>query len=283
MPQPHLDIDAVTRLIAQVADEIVMPKFNALRADEIRRKPTPGHVDDIVTVVDRDAEAHLTESLRRLLPSACVIGEEAAHKDPALVALVNGDRPVWIIDPLDGTSNFARGHDGFGIMVSLAVCGRTRAAWVHLPARRESFVAEAGSGAFHNGVRLRVPAAERRTPRGALFTRYMPDEVRTQVLARTAGRIVATAHTGAAAVEYTGIARGLAEFAIYYRLLPWDHGAPALILSESGGRVEHLDGRAYTVRSADQITLVARDADMVSTLRAWLTSASPTPGTDRIA
>jgi fructose-1,6-bisphosphatase/inositol monophosphatase family enzyme len=98
----------------------------------------------------------------------------------------------------------------------------------------------------------------------------MPLEIREHVLASTSGHIVATAHTGAAAIEYTDIARGRKEFAIYYRLLPWDHGAPALILRESGGSVEHLDGRPYSVRSAHQITLVGRDKATVNRLRGWL-------------
>jgi len=270
MANPDIDVDAVTRLIAQVARDAVMPKFQALRDDEIHHKPTAGHVDDIVTEADRRAEAQLTEGLLSLVPSACVVGEEAAHNDPALIGLVHGDRPAWIVDPLDGTSNFATGSDAFGIMVGLALGGEVHFAWIHLPARNEVFVAESGGGAFLNGARLRVPPPDDRTPRGALFLRYMPPEIREHVLKSTSDHIVATAHTGAAAVEYTEISRGRKEFAIYYRLLPWDHGAPALVLRESGGSVEHLDGRPYSVRSADQITLVGRDKGTVSRLRGWL-------------
>jgi fructose-1,6-bisphosphatase/inositol monophosphatase family enzyme len=98
----------------------------------------------------------------------------------------------------------------------------------------------------------------------------MPPDIREHVLASTSDHIVATAHTGAAAIEYTEIARGRKEFAIYYRLLPWDHGAPALVLRESGGSVEHMDGQPYSVRSAHQITLVGRDSEMVQRLRGWI-------------
>jgi len=270
MVNRDIDVDAVTRLISQVARETVMPKFQALRDDEVHHKPTAGHVDDIVTDVDRRAEAQLTEGLLSLMPSACVVAEEAAHNDPAHIELTHGDRPVWIVDPLDGTSNFATGSGAFGIMVGLALGGEVHFAWIHLPARREAFVAESGAGAFLNGTRLRVPPPGDLTPRGALFLRYMPPEIREHVLASTSDHIVATAHTGAAAVEYTEIARGRKEFAIYYRLLPWDHGAPALVLRESGGTVEHMDGRPYSVRSAHQITLVGRDRETVSRLRGWL-------------
>src|SRR3954470_20892855 len=143
-----VDVDAVTLLIAQVAREAVMPKFRALRDHEVHHKPTAGHKDDIVTDADRRAEAQLTEGLLSLMPSACVVAEEAAHDDPAIVGLVHGDRPVWIVDPLDGTSNFAAGSDAFGIMVGLALDGAVRFGWIHLPARAEVYVAESGAGAF---------------------------------------------------------------------------------------------------------------------------------------
>ena len=265
-----VDVDAVTQLIAQVARDAIMPKFQRLRDDEVHHKATAGHVDDIVTVADRDAEAQLTDGLISLMPSACVVAEEASHGDPALIELVNGDRPVWIIDPLDGTSNFAAGLDAFGTMVGLALGGDMQFAWIHLPARQEMWVAGSGAGTFLNGARNRVPPSENPTPRGALFMRYMPAETGEHVLASTSGRIIAMKHTGAAAVEYTDVARGRQEFAIYYRLLPWDHGAPALVLRESGGAVEHMDGRPYTVRSTNQITLVGRDREIVERLRGWL-------------
>ncbi|HUR33941.1 MAG TPA: inositol monophosphatase family protein [Vicinamibacterales bacterium] len=284
MTPPIVDIDAVTRLIEEVASEIVMPKFNALRPDDIHHKPTEGHASDIVTVVDRNAEERLRRGLSALLPGAGVLGEEAAHRDAALLQLVHDDGLVWIVDPLDGTANFAAGRDGFGIMVSLAGQGQVIAAWIHLPARREFFVAESGGGAFCNGARMWVPpvgggggggGGAGAVLRGALFTRYMPADLRDAVIARTAGRVEVAAHTGAAAIEYTEIARGRKAFAIYYRLLPWDHGAPALVLTESGGCVEHLDGRRYGIRSPNQLTLVAQHSTTAQQLRQWLTSSSP--------
>lgn len=271
MPEATPDIDAVTRLITQVAREIVLPKFRALRNDEIVQKPTAGNLQDIVTVVDRDVEERLAAGLVDILPSARVIGEEAAHKTPAIVDLVGGDAPVWIVDPLDGTSNFASGRDAFGIMVGFAIRGQVRAAWIDLPVRGELFVAEAGSGTHLNGQRLRVPpAAELGAPRGTVFVRYMPDALREAVTLRTTGRYVHVPHAGAAAVEYTDILRGRKEFAVYYRLLPWDHGAPALILTEGGGAVQHLGGQRYSVRSPNQLTLVTRDTETAGRLRSWL-------------
>jgi fructose-1,6-bisphosphatase/inositol monophosphatase family enzyme len=276
---PLHDVDAVSQLITSVARDVVLPKFRLLAADEIVHKHTAGYVDDIVTVVDREAEAQLTAGLLDLVPSARVMGEEAAHDDPALLSLAASAHLLWIVDPLDGTHNFAAGEDGFGIMVGFAVQSVVRAAWVYLPVRRELFVAEAGSGAWLNGDPLRVPdtpGAER--PGGSFFLRFMPPEVRARVAARVAGRFDDVAHAGAAAIEYTDVLRGRKDFVTYYRLLPWDHGAPALIVTEAGGTVEHLDGRPYTIQSQSQVTVVARSREIARRVRGWLdpsTDSSP--------
>jgi len=268
------DIDLVTGLIRDVASELVLPKFRTLRRDEILPKPTAGHDDDVVTVVDRSVERRLTEELRALVPAALVIGEEAAHAAPSALRHVESDGAVWIIDPLDGTHNFTAGHDGFGIMVSYAVDGRVRAAWIHLPVREECFVAEAGAGTFLNGLRVRVESAAPPDPlSGTFFVRYMPPHIRARVLDRVEGRFHDAPHAGAAAVEYTDVLRGRKDFVAYYRLLPWDHGAPALMLTEAGGHVEHLDGQPYTVRSANQLTVAARDTATIARLREWLDGA----------
>ena len=91
----------------------------------------------------------------------------------------------------------------------------------------------------------------------------MPGSLGETVAQATRDRFHTVPDSGCAAVEYTNIVSGSREFAVYYRLLPWDHAAPALMLIEAGGRVEHLDGTPYSVRSENQLTIVARDA-MVS-------------------
>lgn len=265
------DIDAVTRIIQDVADEVIVPRYRALRTDEIIHKETAGYADDLVTLADREAEARLTTALTELMPSARVLGEESTHADAGRLALVDADGPLWIVDPLDGTHNFAAGRDGFGVMVGFALRGVVRAAWIYLPIRGELFVAETGCGAWFNGERMRVPdGTDTGLPRGTYLSRFMPPHLRDAVTRALETRIAPADLAGAAAVEYTDVLRGRREFVAYYRLLPWDHGAPALILTEGGGAVEHLDGRPYTLRSGHQVTLVSRDAELAARLRNWI-------------
>jgi fructose-1,6-bisphosphatase/inositol monophosphatase family enzyme len=265
------DIDAVTSRLHECAETLMLPRFRRLGADDVERKANPADPDDLVTIVDRAVEARLTSALRDLAPGSIVVGEESAHADPRLLEVVGTDQPYWLLDPLDGTRNFVRGDPGFGLIVAWVAGGGVRAAWIVLPARQETFVAAARSGVFKNGVRVRVPAETPPEPwRGSVYVRYMPARVAEDVTRAAAGRFEPTAESGCAAVEYTHVLEGRREFALYYRLLPWDHAAPAFILEEAGGRVEHEGGRRYRVDSANQVTVVARDRQVAEQVRAWL-------------
>ena len=267
------DIDVVTNIVDEIAQVAILPRFRRLGLEDVECKSTATDPDDIVTAVDRDVEERLTRALAALTPSAPVVGEEAVHARPELLNVRASDGPFWLVDPIDGTRNFARGDDGFGVMVAWVVGGHARAAWILLPARGQTFVAEAGSGAFLNGARTTVPLPTTEgLPRGALLVRYMPDSLGETVTRAMRGHFHEVGPSGCAAVEYTDILGGKTDFAVYYRLLPWDHAAPALILVEGGGRVEHLDGTRYSARSENQPTVVARDARVSGQVRNRLTT-----------
>lgn len=265
-------VDEVTALLEEVSRTIVLPRFRQLAAHEIIVKATEHDPQDLVTIVDREVERHVSAALAALEPSVPVIGEEAAHESPALLDLLMGDAPVWVLDPIDGTKNFAGGSDAFGIMLAYVAGGHARAAWIVMPARGETFVALAGRGAFRDGVRLTVDATRsHEPPRGAVMTRFMPESLGATVRDATA-RVDELAPSGSAAVEYTDVIAGRRDFIIYYRLLPWDHAAPALVLTEAGGHVMHLDGSRYTARSPHQVTAVARNGDLARALVAQIHS-----------
>ena len=268
MTQRVPDIDAVTALVRAVSDEIILPRFRRLRRDDIEQKASDARHDDLVTIADREAERHLADALLAMTPGASVVGEEMTHARPDLLERLACDDPIWVIDPIDGTRNFCAGDDRFGVMVSWLVEGVTRAAWVHLPVHDLTFVAERGSGTCCNGVRVSIPDEVVAPLRGTIHTGYMPPAVGRVVTETMTGRYTMLPDAWCAAIEYTEVARGARDFTIYYRLLPWDHAAPALIVSEAGGRVEHLDGTPYTVRSPHQVTVVARSGQAAREVRA---------------
>lgn len=262
-------VDRVSALLAEVVAAEVTGRFGALAASDIEAKASAGDPEDLVTAVDHAVERRLTAALVELLPGSRVLGEEAAHARPELFSLLEGSDPVWLVDPIDGTRNFAAGDDAFGVMIALVDRGATRAAWITLPARGQRFVAEEGAGAFLDGVRVRVPDPAHPL-RGTLYTRFMPPEI--AALARASeGRFVSRVGFSAAAVEYPCVVRGEKDFVVYHRLLPWDHAPGALLLGEAGGCVEHLDGARYHPRDRSQVTILAAAPAVAAEVRGWFT------------
>ena len=118
----------VAAIMRDAANRAIMPRYQSLTADQIDAKA----VDDVVTIADKEAELILAEGLARLLPEATIVGEEAAHANPALLDRL-GDALCWIIDPIDGTNNYAAGKPPFGVMIALSEAGETVAGWIYDP------------------------------------------------------------------------------------------------------------------------------------------------------
>jgi fructose-1,6-bisphosphatase/inositol monophosphatase family enzyme len=263
-------IEAVTAILQEVAAVEMMPRFGFLESSDITGKPTDADPDDIVTVVDHAVETALAPRLCALVPGSRAVGEESAFAAPHLLDALSSPDPVWLIDPLDGTKNFSQGDDGFGVMVALVERGVTSAGWILLPARRELLTAGRQSGAYFNGERIRTAPAPADTPRGTVYTRFMPPALAGRVNRLTGGKYEQRSIPGSAAVEYAALVLGTKEFCVYYRLLPWDHAAGALILGEAGGIVAHLDGTPYAPRSPDRVTVCAGDRSIGTQVRGWL-------------
>lgn len=235
------DVGALIRHAARMA---IMPRFGQLRASDVEEK-APG---EIVTVADREAEVILTEGLKRILPGARVIGEEACASDPLLLERLDQGL-VWIVDPLDGTANFAAGREPFGIIIALAHDGETVAAWLYHPVTDHMFFAGLGRGAFmtHAGGPanwLITPAADAR-PIAALATQFMPDALRNAVVEAAAVSFDLRPIPRCAAEHYPRLCRGENHLALFQRTLPWDHAAGALLFTEAGGYVARWNGAPY--------------------------------------
>lgn len=246
------------RVLREVAQAEIVTRFRKLDPSDVISKATAEDPLDLVTAADRAAELALTSRLSELVPNSTVVGEEAVAADPRVLERVHGSAPVWIVDPLDGTKNFAAGHGPFGTMVALVERGTLIAAGIYLPESDRMFLAERGLGAYLDGERIapHIPASGALA--GTAYVRFMPDEAARQLTARAAAHrqiegVICAAH------EYTQIAAGRKDYTHYYRLLPWDHAPGALIVREAGGVVRHPDGRDYDVFDRSESTLLAPD------------------------
>lgn len=251
----------LTRLgsvLRDVARAEIMPRFRQLAPSDVFSKATAEDPLDLVTAADRAAEERLTLELPELVPGSTVVGEEAVAADPGVLERSRGAAPVWVVDPLDGTKNFAAGQGPFGTMVVLVERGTLLAAGIYLPELDRLYLAERGLGCHVDGERItpRVPSSG--VLAGTVYDRYLPEELAKPLIARAASHVhvpgvICAAH------EYTQIASGAKDYTHYYRLLPWDHAPGALLVREAGGVVRHPDGRDYDLFDKKESTLLAPD------------------------
>jgi fructose-1,6-bisphosphatase/inositol monophosphatase family enzyme len=237
---PHPLHDAVSALMRDVAARIVMPRFRQLDAADIIEKAP----DDLVTIADRESEVALAAGLTALLPDSRVIGEEASAADPGIVDSI-GEGVVWIVDPIDGTHNFAHGHSPFGIMIALAEDGATQAAWMFDPVLDRMCHAHLGHGASIDGEPVTARGSGAAVPIAGLSFTYLPKEVAADMQARSAGKLTCAPIPRCAAEQYPRIVLGVNDVAMFWRTYPWDHAPGALFVTEAGGKAARFDGTPY--------------------------------------
>lgn len=251
-------------MLREAAATAIMPRFRALAAHEVEEK-SPG---ELVTVADRESEALIARGLAALLPGSRVIGEEACAADPALVETI-GEGDVWIVDPLDGTANFAAGTEVFAVMAALLRNGEAVAGWMLSPVSRRLSAAELGSGAWLDGERLKAPdgPADTSALRGSLG-RFMGPAMLAEISARAEGQLLPGMMCAGA--EYPLIATGTRDFALYWRTLAWDHAPGVLFVNEAGGKATRRDGSPYVPGSAGMGLLAAHTPEKWEAARALL-------------
>lgn len=262
------ELDRVSALMRRAAETEILPRFRALESHEIAEKSGP---DDLVTAADLAVEAMLDSALRDLLPGSMVLGEEAAAKDRSVLGILDIEEWVWVIDPVDGTHNFAHGREPFGIIVSLVRRGEVVAGWIHDPLKGQTLVAEEGSGAYLEGERVHVAEArEIREMRAALYigkSRAPALYERYRAIKDTLGP---RSYHRCVAAEHWALATGALHYAIFTLQLPWDHAAGMRIFREAGGHLALIDGSPYIVRGSKTPVLLAPDPESWRRIRDYL-------------
>jgi fructose-1,6-bisphosphatase/inositol monophosphatase family enzyme len=242
--------DEIRDLMRFAAQRSMPPRFRNLAAGEVEMKAA----DDPVTIVDREVEAFLTEALTRLAPGVAVVGEEAVHADGTVLEHLSGQ--CWIIDPLDGTANFAEGREPFGIIIALADGGEAVAGWIYDPLKDRFCRARRGDGAFVNGERIAARTTGLQPPVTAVSRIFLTPAECAEVDAKLAPHYTLVDIPRCAAEQYPRLALGQNDISSFKRTLAWDHAAGVLWLNEAGGKAARIDGSAYLVDQHDAPGLV---------------------------
>ena len=236
----HQPIVNIALTAARAAGRVIEQAM--VRADHLDIE-IKGH-NDFVTGVDRAAEAAIIDTIRKTYPKHDIYTEESGR-----ISGKFGDSDTeWIIDPLDGTTNFIHGFPQFAVSIAIQINGRVEHGVVFDPLRKEEFTASRGRGAQLNGRRLRV--TDRKTLDGALIGTGFPfrKEQMTHIDAylamfkEVAQQTAGIRRPGAAALDLAYVAAGRLDGFWEFGLQPWDMAAGSLLIIEAGGLVSDFTG-----------------------------------------
>ena len=265
--------EELREILRFVSQKVILPRWRNLAEGDVVEKAK----DDLVTIADRETEDFLTEALTKLAPDVAVVGEEAVHADPAIMDRLSG--PCWIIDPIDGTSNFAGGKGHFAVMIALADGGEAIAGWIYDPRRDRLCRARRGEGAWIDDEKLAARTSGESPATLAAMKRFMLPEQRALFEAEIEPHYTLVKAPGCAAEQYPLTATGEHDLAIYERTLPWDHAAGCLFLNEAGGACLRLDGSPYRVDDGRKGMVAAANPALFEELAAKLNAIGYEPAT----
>ncbi len=212
--------------------------------------------NDFVTNIDKEAEAIIIDTIKQSYPEHCIVAEESG--------LTEGkDTDVqWIIDPLDGTTNFVKGFPHFAVSIAVRIKGKTEVACVYDPMQNDLFTAQRGSGAQLNSARIRVPQNKDLVgtvlATGFPFKQKQHSESYLKIVTAMFVDCADFRRTGSAALDLCYLAAGRVDGYFELGLKPWDMAAGELIAREAGAIVTDFAGGTEYMKSGNIVAASAR-------------------------
>jgi len=225
------DILGVARAAALEAGDFLLNNFGKIAEIESKKD------NSLATNLDKEAEAMIVDRVRAAFPAHGIVGEEGAALNPQ-------SDYAWIIDPLDGTHNFIRGLNIFGVSIGVTHKNKFVAGAIYMPQEKELYYGEAGGGAFKNDAKISVSSTAGLGECSISFDssiRYAP-EVMTGALADIAVKVFNVRMLGSSARQLSYVAEGKLDVAIEFHDRPWDFAAGAAIVAAAGGKMIALSG-----------------------------------------
>lgn len=247
MPLTADDINYLVDAARLAAKTAIMPRFRKLTMDDIECKRND---EDLVTVADRESEALIAKEILARWPLAEVLGEEAVSEGKISRDVISAAKLIFIIDPIDGTWNFARGVPVFGVIISVVENGITTAGVLYDPIGDDAVCAKKSLGAWFlsKGVpamQLRLGAQKQLPEMSGFIGQYgLPKPVQ-RALALPLTEFKRATDLRCSCHHYRLLAMGHVDYCVSDGLEPWDHAAGALVIVEAGGHVQLINGEPY--------------------------------------
>lgn len=242
-------LQQMAALVASAAHEELLPRFNQVSA-------TVKDDGSVVTEADLVMQARLSDELQQLRPEVAMLGEEMTEAEQQ-TALSRQRSGVWLLDPLDGTGNFANGFPVFVVSLALVRAGQIELGLVYDPQRRECFSAARGEGAWLNGEVLKAP--QERLPMakglGLIDFKRLDQALAHRIIDEPP--FASQRNMGAAALDWCNLAAGRGHVYLHGKQKLWDYAAGLLILEEAGGVATTLQGESVFNGSLEPRSAVA--------------------------
>jgi len=266
---PAFDITKLANILRDAAKAEVLPRFRRLDASQVHQKSS---AIDLVTEADEQAERFIRVEVTKAWPEALFVGEESVAADASLLDQLDAADFAIVVDPVDGTANFAAGLPLYATMASVVVRGETVAGVIYDPMGDDWLLAERGAGAFMrfpDGRAQRLKAAT--APAlgdmvGHVSITFLPDASKPKILQNLA-KVRVAANYRVAGHDYRTFATGHCHFVAFNKLMPWDHLGGCLISEEAGGYVARFDGSPYLPSHREGGLIIATDRDCWQLLR----------------
>lgn len=257
-------LDALVDAVRTTGSDALMPPFLAARASATR-KPD----GSLLTPADTAVQAALIPRLRAIADHP-VVGEEMSESEQR-AAWARGGDGLWIVDPIDGTTNFVQGLPYFAISAALWRDGRPRAGVVYNPVLDEMFAAEAGRGATLNGRPLALGVAGVAMSRAvaAVEAKYLPRRLAAALVAEPPFH--SQRNWGAGALDWCYLAAGRFDLYVHGGQRLWDYAAGLLVFAEAGGTYASLESDDFwSPPPWSRSIIAARDAAVFAEWRDWV-------------
>jgi fructose-1,6-bisphosphatase/inositol monophosphatase family enzyme len=264
-------------ILRDAASREIMPRFRRLSGSDVRHKTS---ATDLVTEADEAAERLIGAELSRAFRGCLVVGEEGVSADPAILEAMREAELAIVVDPIDGTLNYASGAPLFCTMAAVIIRGETVGAVIHDPVTGSSHMAMTSEGAWceeADGRRFSLHAASAKPLHemsGMASWRYFPEPWRSTI-SRHYPMVSEAASLRCCGHEYRLLASGACDFVVHGQLMPWDHAPGLLIHREAGGYSAQLDGLPYEPATRRLGIIAAPDRASWETLRSAFIEGRP--------
>lgn len=255
----------IIRHVREVAAIEIVPRFRCLPSSDVSSKSS---YDDLVTIADLGSERELTKRFQTLLPNANVLGEEAVAENPALLDSIENAELTVIIDPIDGTWNFANGLATFGVLIAVMHHGKTVFGLLYDPVLDDWIEASLGRGCWYQKAdqppsQIRLSSEVTDPSLTGFISPFQFNGSQREKVAIQQMQYGRSLTIRCCCHEYRSLAQGSADFYVSPKPNVWDHAAGILAYQEAGGVVTMLGGSEYHPTLRKGVILAARSQSVL--------------------